>query len=67
MTTYMSAKPIKEELDDYFDYSVYTASSNAFVLAIFYNVNYLVVCFKINGSEEYESIITNLPREFVYS
>lgn len=29
----------------------------------FYNVNYRVVRFKINGSEEYESIITNLPRE----
>lgn len=30
----------------------------------FYTINYRVVRFKIDGKEEYESIITNLPREF---
>jgi hypothetical protein len=29
----------------------------------YYEVSYRVVRFKLNGSEEYESIITNLPRD----
>lgn len=33
MTVFMSAKPIREELLDYFDFSVNTASSSAFVQA----------------------------------
>lgn len=33
MTVFMAAKPIKEELYDYFDYSIDTASTSAFVQA----------------------------------
>lgn len=61
--TSKQTKDVKENPDKY----RFLSTSSTFDFfdeeSPFYTVNYRIVRFKINGKEEYESIITNLPRE----
>lgn len=62
--TSKQTKEVKENSDKY----RFLSSSSTFDFidkdSPFYTVNYRIVRFKLNGKEEYESIITNLPRKF---